>query len=145
MKCVFCEGFDDKQRIIIKNELSKAFLSYQPIVPGHTLIIPKRCVAKFSDLTFKEKESIFELTDKVVNSLKKSFNAEGFNYAWNENIVAGQSVLHFHLHIVPRKKGDNGILEYEPRKFLYRPGSREILPSEELEKVTNLIKDNLSQ
>lgn len=56
---------------------------------------------------------------------------------------AGQTVPHFHLHIVPRKSGDAGILEYEPRVFLYRPGTRAISPSEELQQTAELIKNNL--
>lgn len=54
--------------------------------------------------------------------------------------MAGQTVPHFHLHIVPRKQGDAGILEYEPRKFLYRPGSREEGPEAELQSVAAQIR-----
>jgi len=64
----------------------------------------------------------------VCTALKKALVAEGFNFAWNEGAVAGQTVPHFNLHIVPRTTGDSGIWEYEPREFLYRPGSRAASP-----------------
>lgn len=67
--------------------------------------------------------------------MKQVFTAEGFNYAWNESEIAGQSVPHVHLHILPRKEGDLGIVGYEPRVFLYRPGSRAISPEEELAEI----------
>ena len=128
MYCAFCENKENGERIFIDNELANAFLTTQPIVPGHTLVVPKRCVSKFEDLTIGERNAVFELMNKVKIALKKTFNCEGFNHAWNEDSVAGQAVPHFHLHIVPRKKGDKGICEYEPRKFIYRPGSRENSP-----------------
>jgi len=103
-------------------------------------VVPKRCVAKYEDLTKEEREAIEELRVKMVNALTKLYGAEGFNIAWNVNKIAGQSVPHFHLHIVPRKEGDEGIYEYEPRKFLYRPGSRETTPEAELKAVSEEIK-----
>jgi len=146
MNCGFCkdkENNENNKRIIIETKLSKVFPSNQPIVLGHTIIIPKRCVPNFEDLTINEKNDIFELMTKIKLSLKNSFNCKGFNHAWNENIIAGQTVPHFHLHIVPRKKGDDGIYEYEPRKFLYRPNSRENSPNQELIKIAQIIKNNL--
>ncbi|MBI4150334.1 hypothetical protein HY488_02940, partial [Candidatus Woesearchaeota archaeon] len=53
---------------------------------------------------------------------------------------AGQNISHLHLHIIPRKGGDAGITDYEPRKFLYRPGSRETSPENELRDVAALIR-----
>ena len=88
------------------------------------------------ELTEKEVLDIFALAADVKEALRKTFGAEGFNLAWNEGKKYGQSVPHFHLHIVPRTPGDDGITEYEPRKFLYRPGSREgILPSRNLRRL----------
>ena len=75
---------------------------------------------------------MFDLAQHIANTLTEKFGAEGFNYAWNEGKAAGQNVEHLHLHIVPRTEGDTGIYEYDPRKFLYRPGSREISPQDEL-------------
>lgn len=87
------------------------------------------------ELTDKEISDIFALTTLVKAALRKTFKAEGFNFAWNEGKDYGQSVPHFHLHVVPRSPGDEGITEYEPRKFLYRPGSREDSPETELAAV----------
>jgi diadenosine tetraphosphate (Ap4A) HIT family hydrolase len=140
MKCVYCELPEIKTRTIVENELAWAFPTNIPITPGHVLVIPKRCVAKYEDLTAEEKAAIEELRMKLVAALKKLFGAEGFNFAWNEAKLAGQSVPHFHLHIVPRKEGDTGVLEYEPRTFLYRPGSREETPEAELNVVARQIK-----
>lgn len=138
--CIYCSNADIKARKIIGNRSAWAFPTNIPIVPGHILIIPKRCIAKYESLTQREKSAIEELRIKIIKALKKVFKAEGFNYAWNENKIAGQSILHFHLHVLPRKKGDEGITKYEPRKFLYRPGSREATPEKELHKVSELIK-----
>lgn len=139
-ECVYCTLPEIKERQIVENDLAWAFLTNIPITPGHTLVVPKRCVAKYEDLTKEEREAIEELRMKIVNALTKLYGAEGFNTAWNVNKIAGQSVPHFHLHIVPRKAGDEGIYEYEPRKFLYRPGSRETTPEAELKATSEEIK-----
>ena len=145
MTCAFCEDLKVKERTIVENDLAFAFLTYTPIVPGHTLVSPKRHVKNYDSLTSDERQAIEDLRSGVRLALIKSFGAQGFNYAWNEEQIAGQSLPHFHLHIVPRKEGDAGIYEYEPRKFLYRPDSRAEDPQEELLAVSTLIRDNLSQ
>ncbi len=139
--CVYCSSPDIQARAITKNDLAWAFPTNIPITPGHVLICPVRHVEKFEELTDQEKAAIFELASKIKEALKKLFGAEGFHHAWNEGKIAGQSVPHFHLHIVPRKQGDEGIAEYEPRKFLYRPGSREATPEAELRSVAEQIKE----
>jgi diadenosine tetraphosphate (Ap4A) HIT family hydrolase len=94
-------------------------------------------------MTDVERKDLFSLVKKLKKSLAKTFKTDGFNIAWNEGEVAGQSVPHFHLHLLPRKSGDTGITKYEPRKFLYRPGRRENTPEKELQAVAKLIKYNL--
>lgn len=143
MNCAFCENTDVKKRKVAENNLAWAFLGNMPIVPGHTLIVPKGHTAKYEDLTAEERVAIEDLRIKIMNALKKTFNAEGFNFAWNDEKIAGQSVPHFHLHVLPRKEGDTGIYKYEPRDFLYRSGDRGITPEEELEKVSKLIIENI--
>ena len=114
-----------------------------PIVPGHILICPVRHVVKIDFLSDEELYVIRNCIVRLKNSLKKAFDAEGFNIAWNEGPAVGQAVEHLHIHIVPRKAGDAGIYGYDPRKFLYRPGSREKSPEQELQKVAKLIKENI--
>lgn len=140
MKCVFCESPEIKKRTIFENGLAFVFPTNIPIVPGHVLICPKRHVAIVEELGAEELLAMADIKRKLKKALIAVFDAEGFNYAWNEGEVAGQSVPHLHLHMLPRKKGDSGIYDYEPRKFLYRPGSRERTPEDELMKVTKMLK-----
>jgi|SRR3989344_225733 len=144
MNCPFCENKEVKHRTIVENDLAFAFPTNMPIVPGHILICPKRHVQYYEEATLEEKIAIEELRHKLKHALKKVFKAEGFNYAWNEEKIGGQSVPHFHLHIVPRKEGDEGIYQYEPREFLYRPGPRTVASShEELSEIVEMIKKAL--
>jgi histidine triad (HIT) family protein len=143
MRCAFCELPEVKQRTILKTQYSFAFPTNIPITPGHTLVCPIRCVKTMDDLTQNERDDLEGLRKTIAQALTKTFTAEGFHYAWNDGAIAGQSVPHLHLHVIPRKKGDDGITEYEPRKFLYRPGSREPTPEKELQAVAKLIREIL--
>lgn len=143
--CVFCDMPSMKDREVARNTFAKAFLTNIPIVPGHTLVIPIRCVARYEELHNAEKEAIENVRNIIMKSLKKTFKAEGFNFSWNDGKVAGQSVPHFHLHIIPRKLGDTGITQYEPREFLYRPSNnRPEKPEEELKEVAHIIKNAIA-
>lgn len=145
MQCEFCVNVKAEGReVIAENDAAWAFLTYTPIVPGHTLVCPKRCVGTFEELTQDELEALFELRRRISDSMRLVLKAEGFNYAWNEGSTAGQSVSHLHLHIVPRKEGDTGVYEYEPRQFLYRPGTRNQSPIEELGEISQLLKSAIS-
>jgi diadenosine tetraphosphate (Ap4A) HIT family hydrolase len=128
---------------VAENNLALAFLTNTPIVEGHTLVIPKRCTAKYESLTVEEKSAIEDLRKLFIKNLKEKFGAEGFNFAWNDGETAGQSVLHFHLHVLPRKRGDSGIYKYEPRKFLYQTiANRETTPEKGLQKLAQKFKIN---
>jgi histidine triad (HIT) family protein len=143
MICLFCENKEIAERVIYEDDLVKIFPTNIPITPGHVLVLPKRHILKIDELSEKELVAIKDWIIKIKNVLKQTFEAEGFNIAFNEGEFAGQSVPHLHIHIVPRKKGDTGIYEYEPRKFLYRPGSRMESKEEELSEIAKLIKNNL--
>ena len=141
--CVYCNLPEIKQRTIVNNGLAWVFPTNIPITPGHVLICPVRHVERFEELTTEEVAAIFDLRIKIIKALRELFGAEGFHYAWNEGKIAGQSVPHFHLHVVPRKADDSGIIDYEPRKFLYRPGSRETTPEGELQNLARQIKEKM--
>ena len=140
MECAFCSDENVRARKVTENNLAWAFPTNTPITPGHMLIATKRHVALMQDLTQDERDSVLELSEKVKRALEKTFATSGFNVAYNEGEVAGQNIPHFHMHIVPRKEGDTGITEYEPRKFLYRPGSRAESPQEELLQVAERVR-----
>lgn len=140
IRCAYCEIPAIREREIVGDDLAWAFPTNIPIVPGHVLVAPRRCVATLEDMTPEEVQAMFSLREKLKQALITAFGATGFNYAWNEGKLAGQSVPHFHLHILPRKEGDTGITQYEPRQFLYRPGEREASPEEELREVAAAIK-----
>jgi histidine triad (HIT) family protein len=142
--CVFCSLSEIKNREIVGNKLAWAFPTNIPITPGHVLIAPRRCVKTLADLTQEERLAILDLADVVMSALQKLYSAEGFNCVWNEGKLAGQSVPHFHLHIISRKEGDAGLLGYDPRSMLYRTGDREAMPEAELLTIRDQIKTALT-
>ena len=145
MKCVFCELPEIKERPIVAEEHAWAFPTNIPITPGHTLVVPQRCIRTTEELTDEEVLALLKLVYRIQDALRDAFGAEGFNVAWNDGAMAGQTVPHLHIHIVPRKEGDTGIYEYEPRKFLYRPGGdRPESPEEELQEVAAQIREPLT-
>jgi diadenosine tetraphosphate (Ap4A) HIT family hydrolase len=142
--CVYCTIPEIKNRMIIENEYAWAFPTNIPITPGHTLISPKRCVKTLKELSERERIAILELADVIMDALREEYGAEGFNCVWNQEKLAGQSVPHFHLHIIARKEGDTGILGYDPRSMLYRTGDREPTDEIELCKVRDAIKGRIT-
>ena len=132
---------DIVQRMVAESTLAFAFLTKMPIVPGHTLICPKQPIATSGELTVEIWKDLLTLKEAVCAKLMKIFHTKGFNFAWNEGSIAGQTVPHFHLHVVPRKETDMGITEYEPRVFLYRPGSRAESPMQELINLSKELRE----
>ncbi|MES2314343.1 MAG: HIT family protein [Patescibacteria group bacterium] len=143
MTCIFCSKPEIKAREIISNDLAWAFPTNIPITPGHILIAPKRCVSSLEDLTVDERLAILGLADQIMIALKRTYGAQGFNSVWNQGVLAGQSVPHFHLHIISRTDGDAGVLGYDPRSMLYRTGDREPTSEAELMKIVEKIKKAL--
>lgn len=141
---LFFGSIDVSNRLIHRTTFSFAFPAKMPIVPGHILVCPARKVTTMSALSKEELLDLFSLTSCIKDALKEEFGAKGFNTAWNEGASAGQTVAHLHLHIVPRKENDQGVSEYEPRKFLYRPGVRTSSPEEELVHMARILRARLS-
>lgn len=142
--CVYCSLPEIRSRTFLESEHARTFLTNIPITEGHTLVTPHRCVKTLRELSPEERVAILEMAEQVMEALRKTFGAEGFNCAWNQEKLAGQSVPHFHLHIIPRKIGDTGLLGYDPRSMLYRTGDREPTPEEDLQRVTDRIRPNLA-
>ena len=103
----FCmtSPFLNKDRII-ENEYAFAIYDGFPVAKGHSLVVPKRQVKEIFELNKEEYESCFELVRKVKDLLITKFKPEGFNIGVNCGEVAGQTVFHAHIHVIPRYKGD---------------------------------------
>ena len=104
-QCIFCNLSKDKE-IIAENDLAIAFYDSFPVNPGHALIIPKRHVANYFELTEEECVAIQALLKIVKDTVEERFNPDGYNIGVNVNAAAGQSVFHVHMHLIPRYKGD---------------------------------------
>ena len=103
--CVFCNL--DESRIEIENDLALSFKDLYPVTNGHTLVIPKRKVQSFFDLTEEETAAMFELLHLQKEDLKnKDSSITGFNIGINDGEDAGQTIMHCHIHLMPRRSGD---------------------------------------
>ena len=105
--CLFCSI--PKDRIILENELIYAIRDNYPVTPLHSLIIPKRHVVDYFSLTKDELLSCDVLLKEVKDSIQSDDEmVEGFNIGINSGEAAGQTILHCHIHIIPRRVGDVG-------------------------------------
>ncbi len=104
MTCPFCELPLD--RIVHARQDCIAIADGYPVSPGHTLVIPKRHVASFFETTAEERSGLFSLLDWCRSQLIASHNPSGFNIAINDGKAAGQTVMHLHIHLIPRYVGD---------------------------------------
>lgn len=103
--CIFCNL--DQSRIEKENTYALSFKDLYPVTEGHTLFIPKRHVQSFFDLNINEKEAIFELLELEREKLIQQDNLiTGFNIGINDGSDAGQTVMHCHVHLIPRRNGD---------------------------------------
>lgn len=105
-ECVFCNIIKDKKEIILENDLAVAFYDSFPVSQGHTLIIPKRHCQTVFELTSEEAKAVFELSLEVKKLLDEKYHPDGYNIGYNAGIFAGQSVMHCHMHVIPRYEGD---------------------------------------
>jgi diadenosine tetraphosphate (Ap4A) HIT family hydrolase len=93
-------------KIVAENGCAIAIYDSFPISPGHALIIPKRHVASFFELTQEEQGAMLELLAEMRQILVAERNSDGFNIGINDGAAAGQTVMHLHIHLIPRYAGD---------------------------------------
>lgn len=99
--------FLDTSRWVMDTELSFAVYDGYPVSKGHMLILPKRVVADYFDLTEDERRACWSLVVFMKGFLEEKYHPEGFNIGINVGEVAGQTVGHVHIHLIPRYKGDH--------------------------------------
>lgn len=119
--CLFCTG---PQGVSLGNELAYSARDTYAVSPGHTVVIPRRHVASFFDLTPEEISACMALINEERKVLDEAFKPDGYNIGVNIGPAAGQSVFHVHIHIIPRYKGDvenpqGGVRHVIPKKGHY--------------------------
>jgi diadenosine tetraphosphate (Ap4A) HIT family hydrolase len=103
LNCPFCDRVGDA---IADSSEAYAILDRFPVNEGHALIIPKRHVASYFDLTELERSACWSMVNDVQQVLQKQFEPPGFNVGINVGAVAGQTIFHVHIHLIPRYAGD---------------------------------------
>lgn len=102
--CPFCK-FPDSERVQATSA-GRAFRDQYPLSRGHTLVIPLKHVASLFELSAAEQGDLWQLVAAVREQLQREFNPDGFNVGLNDGTAAGQTVMHAHIHVVPRYVGD---------------------------------------
>jgi len=120
--CPFCNV--DPARVSLENRVGLAIPSAYPVTAGHTLVISKVHAASLSELPLDDQLGLWELASLVRDRLREELHPEGFNIGINDGPVAGQTVMHVHIHIIPRRQGDvadprGGIRWIIPEKARY--------------------------
>lgn len=105
-ECVFCEQFIPNRNPLFENKLAIAYFDEFPVSKDHTLIITKRHAVTFFDITNEEQIAIIELLNKCKKYIDKKYHPDGYNVGLNCGESAGQSVMHIHMHLIPRYNGD---------------------------------------
>ncbi|MEJ2506959.1 MAG: HIT family protein [Ignavibacteriaceae bacterium] len=108
MECIFCNIVEGKSEaeVIFEDDNLIAFLDIQPINYGHTLVVTKKHYDNFLTVPSEELTHIINATQFIAGAVKRSVNADGFNVITNNGNSAGQTVYHFHFHIIPRFNAD---------------------------------------
>ena len=122
--CIFCKI--RKEDLQFENQLAYSSIDSYPVTKFHSLIVPKRHVETYFDLTEEEilecNELILKTKEKI---LKQESSVKGFNIGTNAGKVAGQSIMHCHVHLIPRREGDveypqGGVRSVVPKKQHYK-------------------------
>ena len=122
--CIFCKI--RKEEFQFENELAYSSIDSYPVSEFHSLIVPKRHVETYFELTSKEIQACNELILKTKEKiLKQDSSVKGFNIGTNAGKVAGQSIMHCHIHLIPRREGDvenpqGGVRSVVPKKQHYK-------------------------
>ena len=122
--CLFCNS--KSSGVAHENDLAYASYDTYPVTEQHCLIIPKRHVADYFELSNEELIACNDLIKIVKNEvLDKDKNIKAFNVGTNAGKIAGQSIMHCHIHLIPRREGDvdnpqGGVRSVIPKKQHYK-------------------------
>jgi histidine triad (HIT) family protein len=129
--CIFCKlaNGDIPTRTVYEDEEFRVILDMAPISRGHSLILPKAHMTDIYELSADPAQRILPLAQKMAIHLRSKLGCDGLNLLQNNGESAGQTISHFHLHMIPRYGGEGNTLHFHPREAT----------AEELDEVLQLL------
>jgi len=137
--CIFCKIIKGEipSAKVFENDDVVAFLDISQVTKGHTLVIPKVHKENIFELTPEIASKLFEVVPEISNAIKKAYNPIGLNLLNNNGEKAGQSVFHYHLHIIPRYgEGDGFGAVWKTHEKDYSP--------QDLQNIAEYIRSQMS-
>lgn len=129
--CVFCEKEINRDLILIETDYSLLIANKFPLGNSNLMAIPKRHVESITELDSNEIKDIMDLIVFATSKIESSFKPEGFNIFINQGLIAGQTISHLHIHIVPRSEKD-GLENFK------RNGEKKEITEKELEELKRI-------
>lgn len=114
--CIFCKIANGEipSKTIYEDEMFRVILDLGPAAKGHALVLPKEHFANLYELPEEWCAKAFCLAKKMAETMKAKLGCDGFNIVQNNGELAGQTVFHFHIHLIPRYEGDNQKIGWVP-------------------------------
>jgi histidine triad (HIT) family protein len=137
--CAFCDPNVLKRQTFYEDELVLALYTHKPVLPGHCLVIPKRHVERFEQLTDEEITQMGRVIKKVNEAVVKVFDTSAYLLMQKNGPEVGQTVPHVHFHYIPRKAGDNSSLKFLVQ--MYIATAKRPISSEEMQEIVGKLKE----
>lgn len=114
--CIFCKlaNGDIPTNVIYEDNDFTVIMDAAPATKGHSLILPKDHYANIFELNEEVAGKAFKLAKKLASDMTEKLSCDGFNIVQNNGEAAGQTVFHFHMHLIPRYKDDNANILWDP-------------------------------
>ena len=116
MDCIFCKiaAGEIPSATLYEDEDFRVILDLGPAARGHALILPKAHYADLCEIPEELAAKAMILAKKIVSAGRKALRCDGYNIVQNNGEAAGQTVFHFHIHVIPRYTGDNAVVTWTP-------------------------------
>ena len=130
--CIFCKIANGEipSRTIEENDMFRVVLDVAPATQGHALILPKEHCRNLYDLPQETATELMKMAQKVALKMKEKLHCDGVNLVQNNEEAAGQTVFHFHMHVIPRYADDDQTIGWNPQQ----------LPAEVLDSIWEKLK-----
>lgn len=114
--CIFCKiaNGDIPSETIYEDERFRVILDLAPAAKGHALILPKDHFANLYEIDDDVLTGVSLVAKKVARAMKAGLNCEGLNIVQNNGELAGQTVFHYHMHVIPRYADDGQVIGWKP-------------------------------